>query len=70
MVDAGMKPIEAIQTATINAADLLQVSDKLGTIEVGKLADLVAVKGDPLEQISILQNISFVMKDGVVYKHQ
>jgi imidazolonepropionase-like amidohydrolase len=70
MVEAGMKPIEAIQTATKNAADLLQVSDTLGTIEVGKLADLVAVKGDPLEQISLLQNISFVMKDGVVYKHQ
>ncbi|MGS2721028.1 amidohydrolase family protein [Paraglaciecola aestuariivivens] len=70
MVEAGMKPIEVIKTATYNAADLLQVSDKLGSIEVGKLADLVAVKGDPLKQISLLKNIQFVMKDGVVYKHQ
>ena len=70
MVEAGMKPIEAIISATQNAADLLNVSDRLGTIEVGKLADLVAVKGNPLEQISLLQNVSFVMKDGLVYKHQ
>ena len=70
MVEAGMKPIEAIRSATQNAADLLNVSDSLGTIEVGKLADLVAVKGNPLKQISLLQNVSFVMKDGVVYKHQ
>lgn len=70
MVEAGMKPIEAIRSATQSAADLLQVSDSLGTIEVGKLADLVAVKGDPLKQISLLQNVNFVMKDGVVYKHK
>ena len=70
MVEAGMKPIEAIRSATQSAADLLKISDRLGTIEVGKLADLVAVKGDPLAQISLLQQVSFVMKDGVVYKHQ
>lgn len=70
MVEAGMKPIEAIRSATQSAADLLNVSDSLGTIEVGKLADLVAVKGDPLQQISLLQDVNFVMKDGVVYKHQ
>jgi imidazolonepropionase-like amidohydrolase len=70
MVKAGMKPIEAIRSATQNAADLLKVGDRLGTIEVGKLADLVAVKGDPLKQISLLQDVSFVMKDGLVYKHQ
>jgi imidazolonepropionase-like amidohydrolase len=69
MVEAGMKPIEAIRSATQNAADLLNVSDSLGTIEVGKLADLVAVKGNPLKQISLLQNVNFVMKDGLVYKH-
>jgi imidazolonepropionase-like amidohydrolase len=69
MVEAGMKPIEAIRSATQNAADLLNISDTVGTIEVGKLADLVAVKGDPLTQISLLQNMNFVMKDGVVYKN-
>ena len=69
MVEAGMKPIEAIRSATQKAADLLNISEQLGTIEVGKLADLVAVKGDPLQQISLLQNVSFVMKDGVVYKN-
>jgi imidazolonepropionase-like amidohydrolase len=69
MVEAGMKPIEAIRSATQNAADLLNISDTVGTIEVGKLADLVAVKGDPLKQISLLQNMNFVMKDGVVYKN-
>jgi imidazolonepropionase-like amidohydrolase len=68
MVQAGMKPIEAIRSATQGAADLLNISDSLGTIEVGKLADLVAVKGDPLEQITLLQNVSFVMKGGLVYK--
>ncbi len=70
MVEAGMKPIEAIRSATQSAANLLKVNDILGTIEVGKLADLVAVKGNPLEQISLLQNVSFVMRDGLVYKHQ
>ena len=70
MVEAGMKPIEAIRSATQSAADLLNVSESLGTIEVGKLADLVAVKGDPLTQISLLQDVNFVMKDGIIYKHQ
>ncbi len=70
MVEAGMKPIEAIRSATQSAADLLQISDTVGTIEVGKMADLVAVKGDPLKQITLLQNVNFVMKNGVVYKHQ
>lgn len=69
MVEAGMKPIEAIRSATQSAATLLGISDNLGTIEVGKLADLVAVKGDPIKQISLLQKVDFVMKDGVVFKH-
>ncbi|MFT2092725.1 amidohydrolase family protein [Paraglaciecola sp. 2405UD69-4] len=69
MVEAGMQPIEAIRAATLNAAQLLQIEDTLGTIEVGKLADLVAVKGDPLADISLLQDVNFVMKDGQVYKH-
>jgi len=68
MVQGGMPAIEAIRSATYHAAKLLRVDDQLGTIEVGKLADLVAVKGDPLKDISLMTNISFVMKDGIVYK--
>lgn len=68
MVDGGMSPSEALQSATIEAAKLLQVEDALGTIEVGKLADLIAVDGNPLEDISLMQAVSFVMKDGKVYK--
>lgn len=68
MVEAGMKPIEAIRSATYHGAALLGELDKLGTIEEGKLADLVAVKGNPIEDIKTMQTISFVMKNGVVYK--
>ena len=63
-----MKPIDAIISATANTADLLQISDQLGTISSGKKADIVAVIGDPLEDINLLQDIDFVMKSGVVYK--
>lgn len=69
MVEAGMSQMDAIRSATYNASKLLKIDDILGTIEVGKLADLVAVKGNPLENISLLENIGFVMKDGKVYKH-
>lgn len=68
MVDAGMPAMEAIQSATMEAARLLRVDDQLGSIEAGKLADMVAVKGDPLSDINLMQKIDFVMKDGVVYK--
>jgi imidazolonepropionase-like amidohydrolase len=68
MVKGGMPAIEAIRSATYHAAKLLKVDDELGTIEAGKLADLVAVQGDPLKDITLMTNISFVMKDGVVYK--
>jgi len=68
MVEAGMPEIEAIQSATWNAADLLQVRDQLGSITAGKYADIIAVKGDPTQDITLLRNISFVMKNGVVYK--
>src|SRR5215813_5597252 len=67
-VDYGMPPMEAIQTATSRAAEVLGWSDKLGTIEPGKWADIVAVSGDPLKDISELGRVSFVMKSGVVYK--
>ncbi len=68
MVEAGMPAIETIQSATLNTAKLLRIEDKLGSIKVGKLADLVAVDGDPLKDISLMESISFVMKDGVIYK--
>ena len=70
MVEAGMPPIEAIKAATVNAADLLGLSDKVGSISKGKFADMVAVDGDPLADIKILQKIAFVMKDGKIYKNQ
>ena len=68
MVEAGMPPMAAIQSATIIAADLLGVRDKLGSIEKGKLADIIAVDGDPLTNIGVMKNVSFVMKEGEVYK--
>ncbi|MCP3994842.1 MAG: amidohydrolase family protein [bacterium] len=68
MVEGGMPPIEAIRSATAVTAELLGVSDSLGTLEAGKLADVVAVRGDPLEDVSLLQHVTFVMKEGVVYK--
>ena len=68
MVENGMSPYEAIKSATVAPADLLRVSEKYGTIESGKVADIVAVKGDPLFDIRVLQEVSFVMKDGKIYK--
>ncbi|HWR32448.1 MAG TPA: amidohydrolase family protein [Chitinophagaceae bacterium] len=70
MIEAGMPAMEAIKAATINAADLLGEKDKLGSIEVGKLADIVAVDGDPLKDAQVFGKVIFVMKDGVVYKNQ
>ena len=68
MVEAGMPEIEAIHSATVSAADLLNIGDKVGTIEKGKYADIVAVKGDPLRNIKLLESVDFVMKGGAVYK--
>ena len=68
-VDYGMTPMQAIRTGTSVAAELLGWSDKLGTVEAGKWADLVAVSGDPLKDITELQRVKFVMKAGVVYKN-
>ncbi|MEA1882595.1 MAG: amidohydrolase family protein [Candidatus Marinimicrobia bacterium] len=68
MVKGGMSPMEAIQSATKTAAELLGVEGELGTIETGKIADIIAVKGNPLEDITVLQEVSFVMKNGQVYK--
>lgn len=68
MVRYGMTPMQAIQAATSNAADLLGHSSEIGSIKPGKYADLVAVSGDPLKDVSVLENIDFVMKEGEVYK--
>ena len=68
MVQYGMTPMQAIQAATTNAADLLGHADMLGSIKPGKYADLIAVSGDPLADISVLENVQFVMKEGKVYK--
>ncbi|MEQ8763661.1 MAG: amidohydrolase family protein [Planctomycetota bacterium] len=68
MVEAGVPPMEAIRSATWVAAELLREQDRLGSIEPGFLADIVAVEGDPLQDITVLEDVRFVMKDGVVYK--
>jgi imidazolonepropionase-like amidohydrolase len=67
-VQLGMTPVQAIQTATVNAADLLGWSDRIGSLETGKFADIIAVNGDPTKDVTLLQSPVFVMKSGVVYK--
>ena len=67
MVKYGMTPAQALQAATVNAADLLGLSAEVGTLEPGKRADLIAVDGNPLEDVSVLRQVSFVMKDGAVF---
>ena len=68
MVDAGMKPIDAIIAATGSAADLIGDREDIGSVQKGRFADLVAVDGDPLADVSVLEHVQFVMKGGVVYK--
>ncbi len=68
MVEAGMSEMDVIVSATLNAADLIDMSDQIGTIESGKLADIIAVDGSPLDDISELLDVDFVMKGGTVYK--
>ncbi len=69
MVEAGMPPMKAIQSATRVAAELLGVEDRLGTITPGKIADIIAVAGNPLQDISAMLQVVFVMKEGKIYKH-
>jgi len=68
MVKWGLTPINAIRAATVNAADLLSWSDRIGVIEKGHFADIIAVAGDPLKDVAELEKVTFVMKGGVVYK--
>jgi imidazolonepropionase-like amidohydrolase len=68
MVEAGMPAMEALKSATITNAAILGISDKIGTLEVGKLADIVATEENPLKNIKTMESVSFVMKEGVVYK--
>jgi imidazolonepropionase-like amidohydrolase len=68
MVEAGMPAMEAIKAATVTNASILGMADKIGTIETGKLADLVATDENPLKNIKTLEKVTFVMKEGVVYK--
>ena len=66
----GMTPLAAIQTGTLNAADLMGWTDKIGSLDPGKWADIIAVQGDPLADVRILQHVPFVMKSGVIYKDE
>ena len=69
MVLLGMKPAAALRSATSEGSKLLGVEERLGSIEPGKLADLVAVRGDPTRDIKQMKTVFFVMKEGVVYKN-
>ncbi len=69
MVDLGMKPVDALKAGTSSDADLLGLSAKIGTLEVNKLADVVAVPGDPIQNIRQTEHVFFVMKEGVIYKN-
>jgi imidazolonepropionase-like amidohydrolase len=69
MVEWGLTPLEAIQSATVGSAELLGWEDRVGSITPGKLADIVAVSGDPLDDVTVLEHVGFVMKGGVVVKN-
>ena len=68
MVEAGMPAAIALQTATSKAAKMLNIDDRLGSLEPGKLADIIAVKGNPLKDIHVMSKVTFVMKDGEIVK--
>jgi imidazolonepropionase-like amidohydrolase len=69
MVDLGMTPMQAIQSATSRAAELLEMKGRLGVIAPGAYADVIAVSGDPLANIKTLENVGFVMKNGKIFKN-
>jgi imidazolonepropionase-like amidohydrolase len=68
MVQNGMTGMQAIQSATIAAADLLGISEAVGSLRTGKMADVIAVRGDPLANVQTLEDVRFVMKQGQIYK--
>jgi imidazolonepropionase-like amidohydrolase len=68
MLEAGMPVMESIQSATVTNADLLGMADRLGQLKQGFLADIIAVEEDPIQDVSTLENVVFIMKDGIVYK--
>ena len=69
MVEYGMTPMQAIQAATVHAAELIGWQDSVGAIEVGRFADIIAVEGNPLNNVGLLEDVRFVMKGGKIYKH-
>jgi imidazolonepropionase-like amidohydrolase len=69
MVDLGMKPVDALKAGTSSDADLLGLADKIGTVEAGKLADIVVVPGDPTQNIRQVEKVFFVMKEGVIFRN-
>ena len=69
-IEFGMTPMQAIQSATSKAAEMLDREGELGVVAPGALADIVAVSGDPLQDINVLKNVGFVMKDGKVFKNE
>jgi len=69
-VEIGMTPMEAIETATVNTAALLGMSDKIGSLEPGKIADVIALDSDPLQDITAVKEVSYVMRNGIVFKHR
>jgi imidazolonepropionase-like amidohydrolase len=70
MVRGGLSPLGAIQAATVNAAALLGATANTGTVERGKFADLIAVSGDPLKDITVMEHMVFVMRGGEVIKDE
>jgi imidazolonepropionase-like amidohydrolase len=69
MVDLGMKPVDALKAGTSADAELLGLADKIGTLEAGKLADIVAVPGDPTQNIRQVERVFFVMKEGIIFRN-
>jgi imidazolonepropionase-like amidohydrolase len=70
MVELGMQPMDAIQSATSRAAAMLEMEGKIGVVAPGAFADIIAVNGDPISDIKVLENVQFVMKDGKVFKSE